>query len=265
MPPDTIFIRRTLRDINSACNSLYEQIRKDVPYRKKGVFPDTIVGLTRGGWVPARFLCDRFSYYMLGKDKDGKYSIKVQYPNLLCYGIRRYGAFDIKESDDKDKGPRPFQRPTEVQNDDLADKYVLVVDDVFDAGASLARVLRDLHKTFRPAGLYVAVLDFKEAPFDLDPVKRVEKEKERRTSMAVIDSIAKKFYYAKKIPQNSWTIYPWEAKEQPMEVFNSFGDKEFKNLDFHGEIPLRYIEEQLSEHGRLLNEKEKREAREKKR
>ncbi len=258
MPPDTIFIRRTLRDINSACNSLYAQIRKDMPSRKKGIFPDTIVGLTRGGWVPARFLCDRFAHYMLERGSDGKQSIDVQYPNLLCFGLKRYGAFDSKDI-------RPFQRPTAEQADDINGKHILVVDDVFDVGASLATVLRFLNQEFEPAALYAAVLDLKEKPFDPDPAKRADKEVERRRSEAVVKGVAKNFYYAKKIPRNSWVIYPWEAKEQPMEVFNSFGDEEFKNLDFHGEIPLRYIEEQLSEHGRLLNEKEKREARERKR
>jgi hypoxanthine phosphoribosyltransferase len=77
-----------------------------------GFKPDVVIGLTRGGWVPARILCDQIVCKSL-------YSIKVEH-----WGIT--AQTDMKA------------KLTQELSVDVKGKKVLMVDDITDTGESLA-------------------------------------------------------------------------------------------------------------------------------
>jgi uncharacterized protein len=79
--------------------------------RAAGSTPDTIVGLTRGGWVPARILCDRLGVKRL-------VSLRAQHWGVTA---TRDGAASL----------------TEGLSGPIAGEAVLVVDDITDTGESL--------------------------------------------------------------------------------------------------------------------------------
>jgi hypoxanthine phosphoribosyltransferase len=79
--------------------------------RSAGRLPDAIVGLTRGGWVPARLLTDRLGVRRL-------VSLRVQHWGVTA---ARDGAAKL----------------TEGLSGSVADAAVLVVDDITDTGESL--------------------------------------------------------------------------------------------------------------------------------
>ena len=79
--------------------------------RSAGRLPDAIVGLTRGGWVPARLLTDRLGVRRL-------VSLRVQHWGVTA---ARDGAAKL----------------TEGLSGSVADAAVLVVDDITDPGESL--------------------------------------------------------------------------------------------------------------------------------
>jgi len=80
--------------------------------RAKGSVPDTIVGLTRGGWVPSRLLADRLGVKRL-------VSIRLQH-----WGITAQ--------------PSGKAELTEGLSGPVGNQSVLVVDDITDTGESLA-------------------------------------------------------------------------------------------------------------------------------
>ena len=79
--------------------------------RRAGAVPETIVGLTRGGWVPARLVADRLGVHRL-------VSLRAQHWGLTA---TRDGAAALTEG---------LSGPVEGQT-------VLVVDDITDTGESL--------------------------------------------------------------------------------------------------------------------------------
>jgi len=79
--------------------------------RAAGRLPETIVGLTRGGWVPARLLTDRLGVRRL-------VSLRVQHWGVTA---ARDGAAKL----------------TEGLSGSVANESVLVVDDITDTGESL--------------------------------------------------------------------------------------------------------------------------------
>jgi hypoxanthine phosphoribosyltransferase len=83
--------------------------------RASGYVPDIIVGITRGGWVPARILCDVMGIKNL-------YSLKTEH-----WGVT--AAPD---------GEAKLVAKPEI---DLSGKKVLLVDDITDTGASLQLAL----------------------------------------------------------------------------------------------------------------------------
>lgn len=97
--------------------------------------PDLIVAIARGGFVPARFLCD----FLNVKD-------------MTAVGVQHYapGAVRMKKASVK------FPLSANVYG-----KSVLIVDDVNDTGDSLFAAVEHV-KTFRPAYLKTAVLHQKE-------------------------------------------------------------------------------------------------------
>jgi len=81
----------------------------------KGRFtPDIVLAVSRGGWIPARVLCD-----LLGD------------PNLADVGVEFY--FGVAETKDEPT----LVRPASVS---LEDRKVLIVDEVADTGKSLKLV-----------------------------------------------------------------------------------------------------------------------------
>jgi uncharacterized protein len=80
--------------------------------RAADAIPETIVGLTRGGWVPSRLLCDRLG---------------VQH--LLSLRARHWGVTAT---------PSGKAELTEELSGPVAGRTVLAVDDITDTGESLA-------------------------------------------------------------------------------------------------------------------------------
>ncbi|MFH1445510.1 MAG: phosphoribosyltransferase [Nanoarchaeota archaeon] len=99
---------------------------------KKSEFqPDIIIGLARGGWVPARNICD----FLGVKD-------------LISIKMEHWGDTASKD------GEAVMKYPVKV---DLTDKNVLIVDDVTDSGESL-HVSKEYVKTLNPAKVKTATV-----------------------------------------------------------------------------------------------------------
>jgi len=88
--------------------------------RKNGFRPDVIVGVSRGGWPPARVLSDL-----------------LENPQLANVKVEFYTA--VAETKEEPVITQPVSVP-------VKDKLVLVVDDVADTGKSLALVKNHLAK-----------------------------------------------------------------------------------------------------------------------
>jgi hypoxanthine phosphoribosyltransferase len=91
---------------------LFEKITKD------NFYPDIIVGIARGGWIPARLLAD-------------------------FYGNRRTANIKIEFYDNT---TRTTENPiiTQEISEDVKEKKVLIVDDVADTGKSLSAAINHL-------------------------------------------------------------------------------------------------------------------------
>ena len=120
------FERVTWRQVDAMCNRLAKEIRKS------GFRPDYIVGIGRGGWVPARLLSG-----LLGVE------------SLYSVGVRFYSGAGRKKS-----------KPVITQDFPLgiAGKRILIVDDVADTGRSLWLVHKRLDGA---AKLKIATLHLK--------------------------------------------------------------------------------------------------------
>jgi hypoxanthine phosphoribosyltransferase len=94
--------------------SLTEEVATQI--RESGYTPDIIVAVSRGGFDPARILCDQLGIKRLA-------SLQIEYYK------------DINETSSTPEIVYPL-------NADVPDKSVLIVDDVSDSGDSL-RVARD--------------------------------------------------------------------------------------------------------------------------
>ncbi|HLF06302.1 MAG TPA: phosphoribosyltransferase [Thermoplasmata archaeon] len=93
--------------------------------------PDVVIGLTRGGWVPARIICDRLGIKDL-------FAVKTEH-----WGITAT----------QDGEARLAQKlPVTVEG-----KSVLIVDDITDTGKSLALAFNHLME-FKPAQVKSATL-----------------------------------------------------------------------------------------------------------
>ena len=112
-------------DIHDKSKSLAGMIKKS------GFQPDIIIGLARGGWVPARNLCD-----FLG--------IK----DLISIKMEHWGDTATMDGTAKMKYP---------VNVDLSGKSVLIVDDCADSGESL-HVAKEFVKTLKPRSVKTATL-----------------------------------------------------------------------------------------------------------
>lgn len=95
--------------------------------------PDIVIAIARGGFVPARLLCDYLDIY-----------------NLSCIRIAHYTGTEISDQ----------ARLSIPLNIDIRGMSVLLVDDVDDTGDTLQLALAHLHE-FHPATVRVAVLHHK--------------------------------------------------------------------------------------------------------
>lgn len=142
-------------------NQIYKMllhVAKEI--RKDSFKPDIIVGVSRGGWPPARVLSDL-----------------LDNPNLANVKVEFY--LGVAET----KGEPTIIQPVSVK---VADKKVLVVDEVADTGKSLQLIKEHLEAE--------GAAEVKIATVYLKPW-----------------SIVKPDYYAKET--NRWIVFPWEVKE----------------------------------------------------
>jgi hypothetical protein len=106
------YLRLSWSEIEEDARSLAREIR-----RRKVPF-DLIVGISRGGWVPARILSD-----MLGREE------------LYTLRIKFYGSIGETLSEPQILHPLPV---------DISGKDLLLVDDIADTGKSLEVAYRHL-------------------------------------------------------------------------------------------------------------------------
>ena len=142
---------------NQIYTMLLEQTEK---IRKNGFKPDVIVGVSRGGWPPARVLSD-----LLGN------------PNLA--NVRAEFYLGVAET----KGEPTLTQPVSMK---IADKKVLIVDEVADTGKSLKLVKEHIIEE-GATEVKIATVYYK--PW----------------------SIVKPDYYEKET--SKWIVFPWEIKE----------------------------------------------------
>jgi len=205
---------------------------------KDGIWPEIIVGVARGGWVPARILCDLFAkYYDFSEGNDKKVdltNLEVIHPHLLNVGMRRYTPGKIEETKDAEW----FQPIEGRARDDILGRVTLVVDDVFDVGESLRLVLKNIAKA-KPKKLYAAVLDVKKEPFEPDEAMRKIKMAMRKKAEKRIREKTSGLYFAEKMERDDWILYPWETLEETLALFKKTGDlKEVqKSMRGHG-VPI---------------------------
>lgn len=97
-----------------------------------GFAPDVIVGVSRGGWIPARVLCDLLSV-----------------PVLASVGVEFYTG--VGESKDQPRLTQPLSAA-------VSNKMVLLVDEIADTGKSLKlakeHVIKEGAKEVRTVTLY---------------------------------------------------------------------------------------------------------------
>ena len=99
--------------------------------RDAGAVPDTIVGLSRGGWVPGRLLCDRMGVH-----------------RLLSLRAQHWGVTAT---------PSGQAELTDGLSGKVADEKVLIVDDITDTGESLTLAVEHV-RARRPRRLESAAL-----------------------------------------------------------------------------------------------------------
>jgi len=121
-------IQYTWDDVIRLCDELAKKIKKS------GYRPDVIIAVARGGWIPARILCDHLDIREL-------YSVKTEHWGIVATLT----------------GEAKITQPLNV---DLSGKKVLIVDDVADTGETI-KVVFDHVKSFSPSDVKIAVIDYK--------------------------------------------------------------------------------------------------------
>lgn len=101
-------------DIEKACLSIYADMRSD------GYTPDVILGLLRGGAIPARIFQDLYPSYL----------------EYCSMDVKLYNGIGTREEE-------PVIKPF---SEDLSGKKVLIVDDIWDSGKTMRAVLQRLKR-----------------------------------------------------------------------------------------------------------------------
>ncbi|MGC8912728.1 MAG: phosphoribosyltransferase [Thermoplasmata archaeon] len=112
-------------DIEKWVDDVVEKIRKSK------YMPDVVVGLTRGGWIPARLICD-----------------ELQVKNLYAVKTEHWGLTATRD------GQAKIAQPLAA---DVRGKNVLIVDDITDTGQSLSLAKQHV-ESFEPKALKTATL-----------------------------------------------------------------------------------------------------------
>lgn len=116
-------------------NRMYQMSRQlAAKIRGQGFVPDIVVAIARGGFVPARILCDYLDVSVL---------TSIQVTHYTAGASRKKCA-----------------RLAAPLTTDVRGLHVLIVDDVNDTGETLAVALEHI-RGFQPAGVRVAVLHTK--------------------------------------------------------------------------------------------------------
>ncbi len=115
-------------DVEELCKAVAEKIKRS------GFSPDVVIAIARGGWVPARLLCDYLDIREL-------YSVKTEH-----WGV-------VATRDGKAKLTQPL-------NADVSGKRVLIVDDVADTGETI-KLVKEHVESFSPEEVKIAVVDYK--------------------------------------------------------------------------------------------------------
>mgnify|MGYP000029314777 FL=1 len=119
---------------------------------KSGWLPDVIVAIARGGYVPARLLCD-FLYLN----------------DLVSIQVSHWGkAAEIT-------GKATVKHPLK---EDLSGKKVLIVDDIADTGDSIIIAKEYIEKNCKPAEVKVATMQWISAVCKIKPDYYVDEVKE---------------------------------------------------------------------------------------
>jgi hypoxanthine phosphoribosyltransferase len=117
-------------------DQFYSLVRKlAFTIRAAGYRPDVVVAIGRGGYVPARVLCDYFDVMDLA-------SIKLEH----YHATERQASVQVKY---------PLAA-------DLTDRRVLVVDDVSDTGETFEAAIEHVYGHSRPADVRTAALHHKQ-------------------------------------------------------------------------------------------------------
>lgn len=148
------YLRLSWGNIQKQCRSLAKKIKE------KNISFDIIVGIARGGWVPARLLSD-----LLGKDE--LYTIRIKFYD------------DVARTKEKPVIVHPL--PV-----DVADKKVLLVDDIADSGESLRAAVNHIMEK-RASSVFIVTL--------------VKKPSSKLTPDLF------------ELETPAWVIFPWEVNE----------------------------------------------------
>ncbi len=152
------FLHLSWDDVQALAEALASKIRAS------GYQPDIIVAVSRGGFDPARILCDQL-------------------------GVRRLASVQLEAYDGMTRRAEPVV--VLPVNADLGGKRILLVDDVSDSGASLAKGKEHLIEK-RASDVRIATLHIK-------PWSRFIPD-----------------YYSDEVDE--WVVYPWELRECILEV-----------------------------------------------
>ncbi|RLE77321.1 MAG: phosphoribosyltransferase [Thermoprotei archaeon] len=189
------------------CKKLALRIRDD------GYRPDVIVAIARGGYVPARLLCDYLGVTDL-------LSIKVEH------------WLETGKAEKEAKITYPF-------NYDLSGKKVLVVDDICDTGDSFIIAVEHIRRNSKPEVIKTAAMQIIPATSKFTPDYVVEELKSWEWQLYPWCDYEDKTNLIKRIMKENPRMELWSI-EEIREKFKEYYGVEFKESEF--EEVLSYME-----------------------
>ena len=213
-----VYIRRDFNSVLEDCFALFLKINK------AGIWPHVIIGIARGGWIPARILCDLFTRLQWNRETK---SVEIKHPHLLNIGMRRYNVGRAGQTVEKVDF---FQRLEGQARKDVDGRIVLVVDEVFDVGKSMQYSL-EMVKKAKPDQLHTAILDYKTNAFDTS--REGKRREERKEAEANVRKLVNGFFFARKRSPEAWIIYPWEGIEETLGVYSETNSKTEVEASLH--------------------------------
>ena len=136
----------TWEEIVGWCRELARKIRES------GWIPDVVVAIARGGYVPARLLCDF-----------------LDVNDLVSVQVLHWGRAAEVTAEAHVKYPL---------NVDLSGKRVLIVDDICDTGDSIIIAREHVEKNCKPGEVRIAVMQWISPVAKIEPDYYVEEVKE---------------------------------------------------------------------------------------